>query len=57
MDKTENECASSNHGDAVNDEVFDRDGLVEVDLWLCHHSENPSSFDSKTVLVNYYMEW
>jgi hypothetical protein len=59
MDKTENEYAISDYGDpvVVNVEVFDRGGLVGVDLWLYHHLENPNSFDSETVLVNYCTEW
>ena len=59
MDKIENEHASSDYGDpvVVNDEVFDQGGLVGVDLWLYYHLENPNSFDSESVLVNYCMEW
>ena len=58
MDKVENEYAIFDYGDrvVVNDEVFERVGLVGVDLWL-HHSENPNFFDSVTVLENYCMEW
>ena len=54
MDKIENEYARSDHGDidVVNDEVFDRGGLVGVDLYLYHHLEDPNSFDLTTVLVN-----
>ena len=57
MDKIENEYASSERGDlvVVNDEVFDRGGLVGVDLWM-HHLKSPNLFDSETVLVNYCME-
>ena len=37
MEKIGNEYASSEHGDTVNDEVFDRGRLVGVDLWLYHY--------------------
>lgn len=59
MDKIENEHARSDYGDpaVVNDEVFDRDGLVGVDLCLYRHLENPNSFDSETVLANYCVKW
>jgi hypothetical protein len=53
MNKIENDHASSAYSDlVVNVEVFDRGGLVGVDLWLYHHLENPNSIDSETVLVN-----
>lgn len=58
MDKIGNDYATSDFADpvVVNDGVFDRGGLVGVDLWL-HHLENPNLLDSETLLVNYSMEW